>query len=107
MQASRVGMLTASVAVDADVVSQIGFSCATERFDGEDVAFLHALVGLGLDEGDLLVTVDTVAEDVVAGDVADGFDGDCFAVEFDFVALHYFLDGFTDVVDSGVNACFL
>lgn len=107
VQASRVGVLTASVAIYTDVVSQIGLPCATERFDGEDVAFLHALVGLGLDEGNLLVAVDAVAEDIVAGDVADGFDGDCFAVEVDLVTLHYFLDGLTNVVDPGVNACLL
>lgn len=107
MKTRSAGMLVAPVAVDPDVVSEISFAGAAESFDGEDLAFFHALRGRRLDEGDLFGAVDLVAQDVVAGDVADRFDGDGLAVELDFVALHDFLDGRADVVDSGVDASFL
>lgn len=107
MQTCGVGMLVASVAVDANVVSEVGFPRATKRFDGEDIALFHTLVGLCFDEWDLLVAVDAVAQDVVPSDVSNGFHRNHFSLEFHFVALHYFLDGFTDVIDPGINTSFL
>lgn len=70
-----------SVSVDAVAVAQDASARGAECFDGEDVAFFHALGGVGGDEGDLLGAVDAVVEDVVAGDVAHGFDGDGFVGE--------------------------
>jgi len=105
--AGRINALVAPVAVDAVVVSDAASAGAAEGLDGEHVAFFHALVGLRFDKGHLLVAVDFVAEDVVAGQAADGFDGDGFALELDFVAFHCFLDDAADVVDAGVDAGFL
>ena len=51
--------------------------------------------------------MDLVTKDVVAGDVADRFDGDGFAVKFDFVALHDFLDSGTNMAYAGIDAGFL
>lgn len=107
MQTSSSDMLIASIAIDTHIIPHVSFASAAKSFDGKDLAFFHALGGFGLDEGDLFAAVDLVAEDVVAGDVADCFDGDGFVVEFDFVAFHYFLDGGADVVHSGVDAGFL
>ena len=100
-------MLIAPVAVNPDVLSGRASAGTAERFDGEDIAFLHALVGSRLDEGDLFVAVDVVAEDIVAGDAADGFDGDSLAVEFDFVALHHFLHYLAHMIHAGVDTSFL
>ena len=51
--------------------------------------------------------MDFVTQDVVACDVADGFYGEGFVVEGDFVAFYYFLDGGADVVDPRVDTSFL
>ena len=107
MQTGRAGVLVASVAVDADVVSDVGFASAAEGLDGEHVAFFHALRGSSFDKGDLFVAVDFVAQDVVAREVPNRFDGNSLSVDLDFVALHRFLDRLTDVIDSGVDASFL
>lgn len=107
IQARSSDMLITSIAINTHIIPHISFASTAKGFDREDLAFLHALGGIGLDEGDLFATMDLVAEDVVAGDVADGFDGDGLVVEFDFVAFHYFLDGGADVGHSGVDAGFL
>jgi hypothetical protein len=105
--AGRVNILVAAVAINAIVISDPAAASAAEGLDGEHISFFHALVCLGFDEGNLLVAVDFVAQDVVAGEAADGFDGEGFPVELDFVAFHCFLDYFADVVDAGVDAGFL
>lgn len=107
MEAGSASVLIAPVAVDSYIVSDISFAGAAESFDGEHIAFLHALVGLGLDEGDLFVAMDLVAEDVVACDTTSRSDGNGLSVELDLVALHHFLDGFADVVYPSVNPGFL
>lgn len=96
-----------SVPVYPDVLPRRAAAGTPERLDGEDIAFFHALGRACFDEGHLLIPVDVVAEDVVAGDAADGFDGERFAVELDFVALHYFLHYGAHVVHAGVDAGFL
>jgi len=107
MKTSSAGMLIAPVAVNSYVVSNISFASAAEGFDGEHIAFFHALGGSGLDEGDLFVAMDLVAQDVMASDIPNRFDRDDLSVELDFVALHYFLDCLTDVIHPGIDASFL
>lgn len=107
MKTSSAGMLIASVAVNSYVVFEISFASAAEGFDGEHLAFFHALGGLGLDEGDLFVTMDFVAQDVMASDIPNCFDRDDLSIELDFVALHYFLDCLADVIHPGIDASFL
>ncbi len=107
MKTSSAGMLIAPVAVNSYVISDITFAGAAKGFDGEHIAFFHALGGSGLDEGDLFVAMDLVAQDVMASDVPNRFDGDDLSVELDFVALHYFLDCLTDVIHPGIDASFL
>ncbi len=107
MKTSSAGMLIAPVAVDSYVISEISFASAAEGFDGEHIAFFHALGGSGLDKGDLFFAMDLVAQDVVASDVPNRFDGDDLSIELDFVALHYFLDCLTDVIHPGIDASFL
>ena len=107
MKTSSAGMLIAPVAVNSYIVSDISFASAAEGFDGKHIAFFHALGGSSLDERDLFVAMDLVAQDVMASDVPNRFDRDDLSVELDFVALHYFLDCLTDVIDPGIDASFL
>lgn len=107
MKTSSAGMLIAPVAVNSYVISDISFASAAEGFDGEHIAFFHALSGSGFDEGDLFAAMDLVAQDVMASDVPNRFDRDDLSVELDFVALHYFLDCLTDVIHPGIDASFL
>ena len=107
MKTSSAGMLIAPVAVNSYVISDISFASAAEGFDGEHIAFFHALGGSGLDKGDLFVAMDLVAQDVMASEVPNRFDRDDLSVELDFVALHYFLDCLTDVIHPGIDASFL
>ena len=100
-------MLIAPVAVNSYVISEISFASGAEGFDGEHIAFFHALGGLGLDEGDLFVAMDLVAQDVMASDVPNRFDRDGLSVKLDFVALHYFLDCLTNMIYLGIDASFL
>lgn len=51
--------------------------------------------------------MDAISENIVAGDVADGFDGDGFAVEFYLIGLHGLLNRGTDVGDTHVDSGFL
>lgn len=102
-----IDVLDAAIAIDSNIISDASPARAAESFDGENVAFFHALIGHRLDEGDLLVSVDFVAQDVVACEAADCFDGDGLAFQLDFVAFHCFLDDLADVVDAGVDAGFL
>ena len=88
MKTGSAGMLIASVAVNSHVISKISFACAAEGFDGEHVAFFHALGGSGLDKGDLFVAMDLIAQDVMASDVPNRFDRNDLSVKLDFVALH-------------------
>ncbi len=107
MKTSSAGMFIAPVTINSYIISEISFARAAERFDGEHIAFFHALGSLGLNEGDLLVAVDLVAQDVVASEISNRFDRDDLSVELNFVALHYFLDCFADVVHPGIDASFL
>lgn len=107
MKTSSAGMLIAPVAVNSYVISDITFASAAEGFDGEHIAFFHALGGPGLGEGYLFVAMDLVAQDVMASEVPNRFDRDDLSVELDFVALHYFLDCLTDVIHPGIDASFL
>jgi hypothetical protein len=107
METRSLSVLISSIAVDSYIVIQITFSGGAEGLDGEHIAFFHALIGFGLDEGDLLVAMDLVTEDVMASDVANCFDRNNLSVKLDFVALHYFLNRLTDVIDPGIDASFL
>ena len=104
MKTSSAGMLIAPIAVNSHVISEISFASAAEGFDGEHIAFFHALGSSGLDKGDLFVAMDLVAQDVMACDVADCFDRDGFAFEGDFVGFHDFLHGGAELGDAGVDA---
>lgn len=64
MQAATTGVEVETVAVHARGVADRAPAGAAEGFDREDVAFFHELVGARLHEGDLLVAVDFVAEDL-------------------------------------------
>lgn len=105
--ARSIGVLDAAVAVDSDIVSDAGLSCAAEGFDGEDVAFLHALIGMRFHERYLLVAVDFVAENVMACEAADRFHRDSLAFQLDFVALHCLLNHLADAVDTSIDPSFL
>ena len=65
MKASGVDILIATIAIDSDVVSQVSSSSTAEGFDGENVAFFHALSGFAFHERYLLVAMNLVAQDVV------------------------------------------
>ena len=105
--ARSVDSLVTTIAIDAVIISDTAFAGASKRLDGEDVALFHTLICLRFGEGNLLVAVNLVAEDVVAGEAADGFHGDRFAVQLDFVAFHGLLDYAADLVDAGIDSGFL
>ena len=107
MEATSPRILVAAVAVHAGVVVEVGFAGAAKGLYRKYVALFHALVGFGLNEGDLFVTMDFVAENVVARDVLHGFDWDGLPIYFHFVALHYFLYHLADVVNPGIDSSFL
>ena len=107
MKTSSTGMLIAPIAVNSYVVSEISFPSAAKGFNGEHIAFFHALGGLGLDEGDLFVAMDLVAQNVVASDVSNRFDRDNLSIKLHLVTLHYFLDCLTDMIYPGIYASFL
>lgn len=107
MKTNSASMLIAPVAVNSYVISDISFASTAEGFDGEHIAFFHALGGSDLDEGNLFVAMDLVAQDIVASDVPDRFDRNDLSGELDFVTLHYFLECFTGVVRPGIDASFL
>ena len=107
MKTDSTGILIAPVAVNSCAICEISFASGAKGLDGEHVAFFHALGSLGLDEGDLFVAVDLVAQDIVASDVSNRLDRDDLAVELDFVALHDFLDHLTDMIHSGIDASLL
>lgn len=107
METSGASMLIASVAVNSYIVSEKSFASAAKGLDCEHIAFFHALSGSSFDEGNLFVAMDLVAQDIVASDVSNRFDRDDLSVELNFVALHYFLDRFTDVIHPGIDTSFL
>ena len=107
MKTSSAGMLIAPIAVNSHVVSEISFASAAKGFNGEHIAFFHALGGLGLDKGNLFVAMDLVAQDVMASDVPNRSDRDDLSIELDLIALHYFLDCLTNVIYPGIDARFL
>jgi hypothetical protein len=107
LEACIADMLIATIAVDTNIISEVGFTRTTESLNREDVAFFHALIGLCLDERNLFVAMDVVAQDIVTGDVSHSLDRDGFAVDLNLVAFHHLLDGGTDVVDPSVNTGFL
>ena len=107
MKISSAGVLVASVAVNAYFVPGVASASAAEGLDCKHIPFFHALVGSSFDKRNLLLAVDLVAQDVVASDAPNCFDGDDPSVELDFVAFHYFLDRFANVINSGIDASFL
>ncbi len=107
MKTSSAGMLITPIAVNSYVVSEISFPSAAKGFDGENIAFFHALSGSGLDEGHLFVAMDLVAQNVVASDISNRFDRDDLSIKLHLVTLHYFLDCLTDVIYPGIDASFL
>lgn len=104
LQASRADMLITTISVDTDIIHQIAIASGTEGFDRKDVAFSHALACLSLDERDLLVAMNLVAQNVMASDVLDCFHRNGLAIEFDLVTFHHFLDVPADLVNPGVYA---
>lgn len=60
-QTSSTNTFIATIAINANVIDDVTIASGAESFDGEDVAFFHALGGGSCDEGDLFIAVDTVA----------------------------------------------
>ena len=92
MKTSSTSMLISPIAVNPNTVSEKSRASASKGFDGEHIAFFHALGGSGLDKGDLFATMDPVPQDVMASDVPNRLDRNNFSVELDFITLHYFLN---------------
>lgn len=85
----------------------IAFPGATECLDGEDFAFFHLRLISALDDGHTLAAVDLPLTNVVAGQIADGFDRICLASDLNFVTLHGLLYGRANVTDADINTSFL
>jgi len=104
---SCANILIAPIAVDTNIVPEMGFACTAKGLNGKDIALFHALIGLGLDKRDLLVSMNAITQDVMTGDVADCFDWDGFAVQLNFIALHDFLNHLTDMIYPGIDTSLL
>lgn len=105
-QASSNCSIIATIAVDSDVVSHVTSASRAKSLDRKNIAFFHTLRGASLDEGDLLVAVDLVSEDIVTRQAPHGFDGNRLAVEFELVRFHDFLDLSADVIHSSIDTGF-
>lgn len=104
VETSGADILITPITVDTHIVIHVAFSSGGKGFDGKDFTFFHTLIGLSLVEGDLLASMDMVAENIVASDVTNCFDRDDLAIKLNFVALHHFLDILTDVVHASIDA---
>lgn len=85
----------------------VTFSGTAESLNGENLAFLHLSLVAALDNRHTFSTVNNMLFNVVTVQVADTLDGVHGTVELDFVALHGFLDGSTNVAHTDINTGFL
>jgi len=85
------------------IIPHITLAGATKCFNGKYVAFLHLRLIRVLDEWHLLVSMNTILFDIMAGDVPDCFHRKCLAVDLDLITLHDLLYGRTNVADPCVN----
>lgn len=107
VKACRTGVFVASVAIDAYILSGIALASTAKGFNSEHISFFHALSGIGFDEGDLLVAVDFITQDIMPSDTASRSDGNGLSVQFNLVALHDLLYLATDMIHPGIDAGFL
>lgn len=107
VETSGADIFITPITVDTHIVIHVAFTSGGKGFDCKDFTFFHALIGLGLVEGDLLASMDMVAENIMASNVTNCFDRDDLSVKLNFVALYHFLNSLTDVVHASINAGFL
>jgi hypothetical protein len=90
-----------------DLVSQVAAASTAKRLDGKNIAFFHIRLIRVFDERDLLISMNAILFDIVAGDVPDCFHRESLAADIDLITLHDFLDGCTDVTHSHINPSLL
>jgi hypothetical protein len=67
MQASSADIFPATVPIYSHVIFENSFAGSAKRLNRKYVALFHALTGSSLDEWNLLVAMNLVAQDVVTG----------------------------------------
>lgn len=89
------------------IIVQDSLAGTSKRLDSEYFSFLHFVLVVVFDERNLLPAMDIVSENIMARDVPDRFDRNGLSGQIDFVALHHFLDGGTNVTYSGIDTSML
>jgi hypothetical protein len=84
--------------------SSIALSSGSEGLDGVNLSFLHLASFLALGDGDRLSSVDAVRLDTVAIEVGDALDLEDLPVDLDLSGLHHFLNGCSNLRETGVNS---
>jgi len=83
--------------------SNISFTGASEGFYGIDFAFLHFSLRATLYYGDRLACMHSILVNRVPTEISNTENGFDFAINFNLVALHDFLDGFSDIAKPHIN----
>ncbi len=91
----------------AHIIDHVAAPGCAKRLNGKDLALFHLSLILVLDEGDGFSAVDAIVVNIVSAEVPYCLDGEGFAANFDFPALHCFLDGGADIAYAYVDTCFL
>lgn len=89
------------------ILSHVTLAGTTEGLNGKHFTLLHLGLVATLDNRNTLATVDDVLVNVVTVEVPDTLDGIHGPVDFNFVTLHGFLDGGTNVAHADVDTRFL
>lgn len=90
-----------------DIVVHVTLSGTAEGFDCKNLSLFHLRLVTTLDDGHTLSTMDDMLVDVVSIQIPDTFHRIGSTADLDFVALHRFLDGSSDVTHTDVDTGFL
>lgn len=86
------------------IVSNVTISCTAECLDSKRFTLLHLRLILAFDNRHAFAPMYRILDDIVPVEISDAFYWKNLPTDFDFVALHGFLDGRTDVAHPNVDA---
>lgn len=92
------------VVATIDILPDVSLSSRPECLDSILLSFLHLVLIGALDNRHTLTRVNLVPLDAVTAKVLDRLNTICFALDFDFVRLHGFLNSLTDFAEPSINA---
>ena len=103
----RADMLITTIAIDADVFSQVCTTRGSESLYGEDIALLHTLSRRSLHKRHLLISMNFVAKYVMSCDSSHRLNRNGLTPDLNFIAFHHFLHHCAHVIDPSVYTSFL